>query len=55
MRDTASDSSGFERHGRGPLLFCLTERTGSSEQNKAEDLESVVCGRELSARPNQKL
>jgi len=44
--------SGFKHHGRGPLLFCLAERTGFS---KAEDLESEVCERELSARLNQKL
>jgi len=47
------EMSGFEHHGRGPPG--LTERIGSSEQSKAEDLESVVCEREQRARPNQKL
>jgi len=49
------ETSGFKRHRRGPLLFCLTERIGSSGQSKAEDLESVVCGRKPRARLNQKL
>jgi len=34
-------TSGFEHHGRGPLLFCQTGKTRSSEQLTKQALELV--------------
>jgi len=45
-------ASGPEYHGRGSPLFCPKEKTGPSEQSKAEDIEPEAYEREPSARPN---